>query len=239
MQYPFPDNSAPDVTGACFTEPFDSPKGNHSMKIKPHRPRSCLGWFVWVFGVLLLIFVSGNVYAQVRMAQVTRDLASLARELGYTPDTYLHYEITVRDVSIITGSAYCVAKLYYATPMDLVEFTERLNQLEPETKEIRLQNMIFDLSGLIPGLKVYATDFLPTTPASQREPPMMYRWIVHDRSHKTNVVFYDTTNLNVQMQYGGRRVEGNIAQIYTEGGAFPIWMNCRTTSSDTSAPPFD
>jgi hypothetical protein len=230
---------ATSLTANPALKPFSSRKRRRRMKLKPQRPRSCLGWFAWIFGILLLIFVSGNIYAQWRMAQVTQDLASLARELGYTPDAHLHHEITVRDVSIIMGSAYCVAKLYYTTPMDLAEFTERLNQLKPETKEIRLQNMIFELSGLIPGLKVYAADFLPPTPASQREPPMMYRWIVHDRNHKTNVMFYDTTNLNVQVHYGGRRIEGNIAQVYANGGVFPIWMNCPATSSDTPAPPFD
>ena len=70
------------------------------MKLKPHRPRSCLGWFAWVFGTLLVLFVLGNVYAQLRMAQVTWELVALARELGYTSDTHLHHEMKMRDTNI-------------------------------------------------------------------------------------------------------------------------------------------
>ena len=208
------------------------------MKLKIQRPRSCLGWFAWIFGILLLIFALGNVYAQVRMAQVTQDLASLARELGYTPDAHLHHRITVRDVSIITGSAYCVAKLYYSTPMKLTEFTERLNQLEPETKELRLQNMILGLSGLVPSLTVHGTNSQTSPPTSRREPPMMYRWPL-DKGYEINIEFYDTTNFNTAVKHEGKQVKGNIVQIYAEGGIFPIWVHCPATFSDAPAPPFN
>ena len=57
--------------------------------------------------LVVLLLIGGRVYGQWRMNQVTQDLASLARELGYTPDAHLHHEITVRDVSLVTGSAYC------------------------------------------------------------------------------------------------------------------------------------
>ena len=103
------------------------------MKLKPHRPRSCLGWFAWVFGILLVLFVLGNVYAQLRMAQVTWELVALARELGYTSDTHLHHEMKMRDTNIVSGSSYCIAKLYYTTSMSAAEFAERLGQVLPET----------------------------------------------------------------------------------------------------------
>lgn len=64
--------------------------------LKPHHPLLS-GWFAWVFGTLLVLFVLGNVYAQLRMAQVTWELVTLARELGYTSDTHLHHEMKMRD----------------------------------------------------------------------------------------------------------------------------------------------
>ena len=209
------------------------------MNIKLQRPRSCLGWLAWVFGVLLLIFMLSNGYAQWRMAQVTQDLAAFARELGYTPGTHLHHEITVRDVSIVTGSAYCEARLYFTTPMSPAEFTARLSQAEPEAKEKRLEDRVFNLSGVIPGLTVRPTAPQATPPTSQREPMMIYWWLLRDRSYKTYVSFYDTTTLRATMEHEGQQVKDSIIELGIEGGIFPIWVNCPGTFSDTPAAPFD
>jgi hypothetical protein len=103
------------------------------MKIKPHRPRSCLGWFAWVFGILLLIFVSGNVYAQVRLAIARTQAEALARELGYTPDDFLLYRKDTNNVNIITGSAACDAELYFVTSLGFDEFEAKLMQAMPGT----------------------------------------------------------------------------------------------------------
>jgi hypothetical protein len=205
--------------------------------------RTCLIIFLAVAASLILLivllFVGGGIYGQWRMAQVTQDLAVLARELGYTPDAHLHHRIAVRDVSIITGSAYCEAKLYFTTPMSLSEFTERLNQLESETINSRLQNMISYLPGLVPGLTVHATEVQTTTPPSQREPPMMYHWILRDRNYITLVWFYDTTNLYASIEHGSKEITDNIIEINLEGGVFPFWMDCPGTFRDAPEAPFD
>jgi len=96
------------------------------MKIKPHRPRSCLGWFAWVFGILLAFILLSNIYAQVRLA--------IARELGYTPDDLLLSRTDINNVSMVTGSAKCNAEIYFVTPLGFDEFEAKLMQARPGTR---------------------------------------------------------------------------------------------------------
>ena len=104
------------------------------MKIKPHRPRSCLGWFAWVFGILLAFILLSNVYAQVRLAIARTQAEALARELGYTPDDLLQFRTDINNVSIITGSAKCDAEIYFVTPLGFDEFEAKLIQAMPGTR---------------------------------------------------------------------------------------------------------
>jgi hypothetical protein len=203
---------------------------------------TCLIIFLVVVGGLILLvvvlFVGGGAYGTSRMEQATQDLASLARKLGYMPDAHVYHEITGSTTNLVTGSAYCVAFLYYTTPMNLSEFTKQLNQLEPETKEMRLENKTFELSRVIPSLTMDTTDDRAITPSSQRHPVFIYTWLPN-RRFKTSVSFYDTTNLNAKMEDDGRQVEGNVVKLRVEGGLFPIWMLCPATFNDTPASPFD
>ncbi len=205
--------------------------------------RGCLLTILAVVGGLILLvvllFVGGGAYGTSHIEQATQDLASFAQELGYKPDAHLYHEITGSTTNLVTGSAYCVAFLYYTTPMNLSEFTKRLNQLEPETKEMRLENKTFELSRVIPGLTVDTADARTITPSSQRHPVFIYTWLPNSRRFKTSVSFYDTTNLNAKMEDDGRRVEGNAVKLRVEGGLFPIWMLCPATFNDAPAPPFD
>lgn len=204
---------------------------------------TCLIIFLVVVGgtilLVVVLFAGGGAYGTSRMEQATQDLASFAKELGYMPDAHLYHEITGSTTNLVTGSAYCVAILYYTTPMNLGEFTERLNQLESETKEMRLQDRVFDLSRVIPGLTVDATDTRASIPSLQRYPVPIYTWLPNSRRFKTSVSFYDTTNLNATMEDDGRRVEGNVVKLRVDGGLFPIWMLCPATFNDTPAQPFD
>ena len=203
------------------------------MKIKPHRPRSCLGWFAWVFGILLLIFVLGNIYAQVRMAQVTWEMVSLARELGYTSGTHLHHEMKMRDTNIVSGSSYCVAKLYYITSMSVAEFTERLNWVLPETKGTRRVEENNTTLYTILELKVNGMETWGGQNFSARVPMSMYHWPLFD-SDIEPIFFYDTVDLPAIMEYKGNRLKGNIVEMYTNGGLFPIWTPCLYVSSDVA-----
>jgi hypothetical protein len=208
------------------------------MKLKIQRPRSCLGWFAWIFGILLLIFALGNVYAQVRMAQVTQDIASLARNLGYTPEEHLYHETGIRDTNLITGSSYCVFKFYYTTPMSVAEFTDRLNQVLPETQDIwRVEEnnttlyTILDLT--VNGIETWrGQNFL------NREPITLYYWPLSKRNAES-IDLYETADLKSTIEYKGNRIKGNTVKLYANAGIFPIWMWCPYTSSDAPEIPFD
>lgn len=83
--------------------------------------------------LVVLLFVSGDLYRRWRTAQVTQGLASLAREYGYTADDHLHHETVKRDVNLVSGGGICYAKPSFTTSMSVGEFTDRLNQVRPET----------------------------------------------------------------------------------------------------------
>lgn len=210
------------------------------MKIKPHPPRSCLGWLAWVFGILLAFLVLSNVYAQVRMAQVTRDLASLARELGYTPDAHLHHRIGVRDVSIITGSAYCDAILIYTTPMEISEFKERLGQILAETRGAGWEQTSYYSLYIIPKLTINGVDIQETDmlPISEQEPVTEFGWYFSDRN-VTSIRLYGTKGLKSELKYKDRLIGDNIVRLHGSGGIFPIWIACPATFSDEPEYPFD
>ncbi len=199
---------------------------------------TCLAIPVGLISLIVLLFVGGRFYGQWRMAQVTQDLASLARELSYTPDAHLHHEITARDVNIVSGAAFCEANLYYVTSLTLAEFTGRLNGLEPETKDLRRDDLLFDLSGVIPGLRVHDADSQTATSTSQNDPMMLYRWTLLDSSHKAYITFYDTTNLHAMMEHEGQEVRGNIIRLSMEGGIFQMWIGCPAKFSDAPDAPF-
>ena len=103
------------------------------MKIKLQPPRSCLGWFAWLFGILLAVILLSNVYAQVRLAIAHSQAEALARELGYTPDDLLLSRTDINNVNIVTGSAKCDAELYFVTPLGFDEFEAKLMQAMPGT----------------------------------------------------------------------------------------------------------
>ena len=104
------------------------------MKIKPQRPRSCLGWFAWVCGILLAFILLSNIYAQVRLAIARTQAEALARELGYTPDDLLLSRTDINNVSMVTGSAKCNAEIYFVTPLGFDEFEAKLMQARPGTR---------------------------------------------------------------------------------------------------------
>lgn len=206
--------------------------------------RSCLIISLAVIGGLILLvvllFVGGRFYGQWRMAQVTQDLASLAHELGYTPDAHLQHKIGIRDTNLVTGSSYCEAKLYYTTTISLVEFTERLNRLKPETKEFRSEIKIFNLSNAIPSLTIHITAPQLVTSPTEQKFAIEYGWMLYSSNYKEEYIsFYDTTDLNVIIEDSGRQIMGNVIELHINAGIFPIWMWCPHISSEKPEPPFD
>ena len=212
------------------------------MKLKPHRPRSCLGWFAWVFAILLLIFVSGNVYAQVRLAIARTQAEALARELGYTPDDLLLSRTDINNVSIVTGSAKCNAEIYFVTPLGFDEFEAKLMQARPGTRvnsdasQVRYWAYLpvdtYDANGN----KVEDEESLPTV--------LRMTWFV--KSDQSRLVgyaswpdtpiwsgptvgtaeLYQTDQIPLSLKYGERPIVDNIALIKREAGRYPIWVVC-------------
>lgn len=92
------------------------------MKIRIHRPRSCLGWFLWLLGILLSLALLNNLYARARIFAAQAAAYELAGELGYTPADILRTGTYPANVDIITGSAVCTTKFVFVTPLDLPDF---------------------------------------------------------------------------------------------------------------------
>jgi hypothetical protein len=197
------------------------------MKLKLQRPRSCLGWFAWVFAILLLIFVSGNVYAQVRLAIASTQAEALARELGYTPDDLLLYRTSINDVSIVTGSAECDAELYFVTPLGFDEFEAKLMQARPGTR-VNPGASTVDYWWYLPvdtyeanGKKVENEESLPTA--------LKMTWFVQDELYSPTVggaELYQTEQIPLSLKYGERPIKNNIAVITWLAGRYPIWVVC-------------
>ncbi len=210
------------------------------MKIKLHRPRSCLGWFAWVFGILLLIFVSGNAYAQVRLAIARTQAEALARELGYTPDDLLLFRTDINNVNIVTGSAKCNAELYFVTPLGFDEFEAKLMQARPGTS-VNPGTSEADYWFYLPvdtydanGNKVEDKESLP--------PVLRMTWFV--KSDQSRLVgyaswpdtpiwsgptvgtaeLYQTDQIPMTLKYGERPIKDNIAVISWYAGQYPIWV---------------
>ena len=197
------------------------------MKLKPHRPRSCLGWFAWVFGILLLIFVSGNVYAQVRLAIARTQAEALARELGYTPDDLLLFRTDINNVNIVTGSAKCDAELYFVTPLGFDEFEAKLMQAMPGTRQnpgastVRYWAYLPVDTYEANGNKVEDEESLPTA--------LTMTWFVKDELYSPTVgsaELYQTEQIPLSLKYGERPIKNNIAVITWLAGRYPIWVVC-------------
>lgn len=197
------------------------------MKIKPQRPRSCLGWFAWVFGILLAVIVLSNAYAQVRLAIARTQAEALARELGYTPDDLLLFRTDINNVNIVTGSAKCNAELYFVTPLGFDEFEAKLMQARPGTRvnpgasTVRYWAYLpvdtYDANGN----KVEDKESLPTV--------LEMTWFVQDELYSPTVgtaELYQTEEITLSLKYGERPIVDNIALIKREAGRYPIWVVC-------------
>lgn len=205
--------------------------------------RTCLIIFLAVVASLILLivllFVGGGIYGQWRMAQVTQDLASLARELGYTPDAHLYHKIAKRDVNLVTGSGYCSVVLIFSTSMDSTEFIERLNQVAPETKKIGMQAERSNNLYSLPGLAIDGIDTRNLRNLSRLKPVTEYDRFLSSKKDSPSLILYETMNSGARIEHEGRQVEGNIIRLSVDGGSFPIWVNCPVTFSNVTEAPFD
>ena len=197
------------------------------MKLKPQRPRSCLGWFAWVFGILLAFLLLSNVYAQVRLAIARTQAEALARELGYTPDDLLLSRTDINNVSIVTGSAKCDAELYFVTPLGFDEFEAKLLQAMPgtlPTHPIPWWDLWWNLpvdAYDVNGDKVEDEDSLPLVPTAT--------WFLKEDWVSPSIGFaelYQTEEITLSLKYDERPIVDDVAMIRWRAGRYPIWVVC-------------
>jgi hypothetical protein len=82
------------------------------MKIKPQPPRSCLGWFAWVFGILLVLFAISYAIDMIRLANAWNEAYTLAAQLGYTPERHLT-DRAPSDINIVPVFGDCEVKILF------------------------------------------------------------------------------------------------------------------------------
>ena len=97
------------------------------MKIKPQRPRSCLGWFAWVFGILLMLFAISYTIDMARLANAWREADALAARLGYTPERHLK-DLVWGQINPVIGTSRCQVEVFFTTPLDPADFASHLAQ---------------------------------------------------------------------------------------------------------------
>ena len=200
---------------------------------------TCLAIPVGLIILIVLLFVGGRFYGQWRMEQMAQDLASLARELGYTPDDHLYHKITKRDVSLVTGSGYCSVVLIFSTSMGSTEFIGRLNQVDPETKKVGMQaEQSINLYSL-PGLAINGIETKNLRNLSRLKPVTEYYRFLSSKKDNPSLILYETMNSGARVEHEGRRVEGNIIRLSVDGGSFPIWTECPSTFNGLPKAPFD
>lgn len=199
------------------------------------RYRSCLVVLLGAVLLVLLVVFGGWVYGQWRMAQVNHEVFALAEQLGYTPDALLQHRVKTRDVNLFfPWNAYCDAHLYFTTPLDRVSFAQKLNQAESETIGKGTEEYSSQLLSIL-SFTISETDAGQVQEDPGRAYMTSYYWHLSG-SYSGSIRLYETSTMNIGLEYNGRHIQDNIVGLYRSGGAFPIWMNCptETTESGTS-----
>ena len=198
------------------------------MKMKIRRPRSCLAYFLWLLGILLIPVLLHNLYAWAHIFAAQAAAYELAGELGYTPDDYLRSRVEKANGDIVTGSAECSAMFVFVTPLELTDFEARLRVAQPGTwrlnPDIRYRKQIYaDLPLNVNGGSGRPDAWMtfPRIPAMtwflSRGAPAM---------KSTTVEWFQTAQVPARITFGDRPIDGNIAIIDWSAGRYPIWVLC-------------
>lgn len=184
--------------------------------------RSCLSTtFGWVGFGLVIIFLISNLYSVVRMELANRQLFTLARYLGYTPESQLVAGLWSRDPSLVTTSATRVIELYYATPMSKNEFEKTLLTLEPSAL---LRSGDFQYIGWQRFINFLSNRSDSSTEASEQVTSEdVHAWRVVT-GFKVTVELYEVPKTMKLPDYQSRQLTGNLVKMQVDGGTFPAWM---------------
>lgn len=188
--------------------------------------RSCLFIALGLFiGLLLMIFVSGNVYSAWQLERAHRDLLAVAEELGYAPEAQLAAWLGRRDTSIVTGTSTHTLDLYYVVAMPRREFEALLAQFDTfvylgsETVAREWENSIAFIgeeNGVRPA------------PRYRVNPEDAFSWTVSN-DQLLRVALYQIPEASNIPQYHGRVLTGCLIHLGTDAANIPIWRQVGVT----------
>ena len=198
------------------------------MKIKPHRPRSCLGWFAWVFASLLVLFAISYTIDMWRLADAWQQANALATQLGNTPERHLASKVE-RDISIIPIDAACEVRVFFTTPLDPENFATRLAQSIAPLRDgspTDGRNMYLQLPFIVDGSN---TKRLYRDQIEKLPPVYEHRWLVMDAGGpiKMRIVYAELSQANAKIEYDGKQITENVAYVSVDAGRFPFWMRSK------------
>jgi hypothetical protein len=195
------------------------------MKIKPQPPRSCLGWFAWVFGILLVLFAISYSIDMVRLAIARHQAYALATKLGYTPDRHLVDEASTQLKHLLLGTAICRVRVFFTTPLDPSDFAVHVEQLAHPGfyKSAQGRSMYVKIPLIVNGKD--ASDLYRTN-RDELPPVNEHKWLViEDGGPVKQEIFYsELSQANVEIEYEGRPITENVAYVGVDAGSFPFWV---------------
>ncbi|MCC6271532.1 MAG: hypothetical protein IT190_09660 [Microbacteriaceae bacterium] len=182
--------------------------------------RSCLFIALGLFiGLLLMIFVSGNVYSAWQLERAHRDLLAVAQQLGYTPEAQLAAWLGRRDTSIVTGTSTHTLDLYYVVAMSRSEFEALLTTVDVS---MHLNRKSTERSWEDFIAVIGKENGMPPAPRYRVHAEDTFSWIVHkDRSLRVDL--YQIPEASSGPKYHGRELTGCLIDLGTDAANIPIW----------------
>ncbi len=198
------------------------------MKIKPQRPRSCLGWFAWVFAILLMLFAISYTIDMARLANAWREADALAARLGYTPERHLK-DLVWGQINPVIGTSRCQVEVFFTTPLDPADFASHLAQAVSPLADGSPTDGLNMYVTLYPTVDDSPIDTLPRDRIEKLPPVYEHSWLVMDEDNQIKIkVFYsEFSQANVKIEYAGRPITENVAYVGVNAGIFPIWIQCK------------
>ncbi len=194
------------------------------MKLKPQRPRSCLGWFAWVFAILLMLFAISYNIDMWRLTSAWNEAYTLAVKLGYTPERHLTYKAD-GNPSLLLISGDCTARLFFTTPLDPSDFDAYLKQVAKIALEGERQNgmnIYTRLPFIVDGRNTLQLTFgqFDTLPRIHE-----LTWYVGDDigQSRIKVDYSELSQVDIEFEYNNHPITENVAYISVEAGDYPIW----------------
>lgn len=188
--------------------------------------RSCLFMALGLFiGVLLLIFVSGNVYSAWQLERAHRELLAAAEGLGYTSEAQLAVWLGFRDPNLVTGTSTYTLDLYYVVAMSRSEFEALLAQFDtfvylgPETVAREWEDFIAVIG---------EENGVQSVPRYSVNPEDTFSQTVRN-DQLLSVALYQIPEIGNGPKYHGKELTGCLINLGTDAADIPIWRQVGVT----------